>query len=251
MPPPRNIPIKLLDKYTMSGKIPVFDWYRDDTVVPESRVWSDSYIQSFVDRFTIQNIQANCHGQETYGGASALHVSAFTKYSDSIKGKKVAVIGSETPWIEAILLNAGAASVVTVDYNKPVCSHPSLQTMTYDDFCLSTEIFDCIVSYSSIEHSGLGRYGDPLNPDGDSEAMTQMYRHLGVDGLCFLGVPVGKDELSWNVHRVYGEHRLALICKGFTELEWIGCDRNYIFTCPVPTLSQQIIQPIIVLKRGS
>ena len=27
--------------------------------------------------------------------------------------------------------------------------------------------FDAISSYSSIEHDGLGRYGDPINPNGD------------------------------------------------------------------------------------
>lgn len=31
--------------------------------------------------------------------------------------------------------------------------------------------FDAIVSFSGLEHDGLGRYGDPLNPYGDLSAM--------------------------------------------------------------------------------
>ena len=39
--------------------------------------------------------------------------------------------------------------------------------------CLSFQLdnelenFDAVISYSSLEHSGLGRYGDALNPFGD------------------------------------------------------------------------------------
>jgi len=32
----------------------------------------------------------------------------------------------------------------------------------------SLYLFDMVFSFSSIEHDGLGRYGDPLNPNGDS-----------------------------------------------------------------------------------
>ena len=247
--PPTSIPRDMIDKYTLSGKIPVFNCYRNDTVTPQSIVWSDSYIQSFINNFTFNNIKTNQHGAESYSGASMLHVDAFSKYIESIQGKSVAVVGSQTPWIEAILINAGATKVTTIEYNKPICNHPILNTISYDDFCASTELFDSIVSYSSIEHSGLGRYGDPLNPEGDIETMKQVYNHLCEGGMCFLGVPVGKDELSWNVHRVYGQHRLPLIFSNFTELEWFGCDKNYIYSCPVPRGSQHIIQPVMVLKK--
>ena len=39
-------------------------------------------------------------------------------------------------------------------------------------------IYDVIISYSSLEHSGLGRYGDYLNPNGDLETMDEIYNHL-------------------------------------------------------------------------
>ena len=35
--------------------------------------------------------------------------------------------------------------------------------------------FDAVVSFSSIEHSGLGRYGDALNPWGDLIAAAQAW----------------------------------------------------------------------------
>ncbi len=36
----------------------------------------------------------------------------------------------------------------------------------------SLDRFDAMASYSSLEHSGLGRYGDALNPWGDQEIIS-------------------------------------------------------------------------------
>ena len=39
----------------------------------------------------------------------------------------------------------------------------------------SFDTVDVIVSFSSLEHDGQGRYGDPLDPDGDLVAMKELY----------------------------------------------------------------------------
>jgi hypothetical protein len=247
---PRNIPEELRDAYTLNGEIPVFDFYFNDVVKTNSIVWSNEYIESFLKRFTFENIENNKHGQETYQNGALMHVWACKKYKDALVGKDIAVIGSQTPWIEAILINTGAKSVTTVEYNKPVCSHSILKTITYDDFTASDVQYDAIFTYSSIEHSGLGRYGDPLNPNGDIETMEHIYRTLKPGGYCFLGMPIGKDELSWNAHRVYGEKRLKLLyLDKFKELEWIGYSKTRLVTSPIPTKSQIVVQPVIVLQK--
>jgi len=81
--------------------------------------------------------------------------------------------------------------------------------------------------------------------------MEHIHRSLHEGGLCFLGIPVGKDCLVWNAHRIYGEKRLKLIyLDKFKEMEWVGCDKNYIHTCPVPVGNpNSTIQPIIVLQK--
>ena len=177
--------------------------------------------------------------------------SQFYRTKESIKNKKIAVIGSQSPWIEAILVNAGAKSVTTVEYNVPTCNHPIIKAISYDTFCQSNETYDAIFSYSSIEHSGLGRYGDALNPNGDIEAMEQIYKSLDINGLCFVGVPVGRDHLVFNAHRIYGPIRLNLLyLDKFKELDWIGCDKSYINTCPQTSGNPKWdIQPIIVLQK--
>ena len=107
---------------------------------------------------------------------SKFYCYAFQKYS--LINKSVAVIGSQTPWIEALALNHHAKEVTTVEYNVPTCEHPQIKTLSYTEFEKSNKKFDVIITYSSIEHSGLGRYGDPLDPEGDIKAMDTIYQCL-------------------------------------------------------------------------
>jgi hypothetical protein len=44
-----------------------------------------------------------------------------------------------------------------------------------------------------VEHIGLGRYGDALDPDGDLKAISELKRVLGNEGsLLYFVVPIGK-----------------------------------------------------------
>lgn len=54
-----------------------------------------------------------------------------------------------------------------------------------------------------VEHVGLGRYGDPLDPDGDLSAMSELTRVLAVGGDLLFVVPVGKPRIMFNAHRIY------------------------------------------------
>ncbi len=81
----------------------------------------------------------------------------------NIVGKHVLVVGSQRPWLEVIILEAGAAKVTTLDYAQITSEHPQIDAITplqmrqgYLDGTFK-EAFDAMVSYSSLEHSGLGR----------------------------------------------------------------------------------------------
>jgi len=89
---------------------------------------------------------------------------ALEKYP--LSNKEILIIGSEEPYYEGIAINADA-DVMMVEYQKVTSEHPSLRTMTADEFEKDSRLFDGAISISSVEHSGLGRYGDPLDPDGD------------------------------------------------------------------------------------
>ena len=45
---------------------------------------------------------------------------------EAIVDKRVLVVGSETPWVESILLEIGARHVTTLEYNKVKSTHPQV-----------------------------------------------------------------------------------------------------------------------------
>ena len=55
--------------------------------------------------------------------------------------------------------------------------------------------FDAMVTFSSIEHSGLGTYGDSINPWGDLISMARAWCTLKPKGKALVGVPHGPDAI--------------------------------------------------------
>lgn len=54
-----------------------------------------------------------------------------------------------------------------------------------------------------IEHVGLGRYGDPIDPEADRRALRELERVLAPGGTLLLVVPVGGERVHFNAHRIY------------------------------------------------
>lgn len=79
----------------------------------------------------------------------------------------------------------------------------------------SIESLSCM---HTIEHVGLGRYGDPIDPDGDIKAINELKRVLAKSGNLLFVVPMGQPTISFNAHRVYSYDQ---IMSYFKELELI------------------------------
>ena len=239
--PPREMPKEYASEFTMNYEIPILDWYINNTL-ETSIVWDDNVMTDMLEKSTNENIIIN--GARIDGYDAAKIVVVGLQKIDDLPNKSVAVIGSLEPWIECICMNNGIKDITTVEYNPPVCTHPYLKIMSYNDFVVSDKKYDIIISYSSIEHSGLGRYGDPIDPNGDIKAMEQIVEKLNINGHILLGIPVGKDSIVWNAHRVYGRKRLNLLLKDVILTDWIGeVDQTYLDTadytayCPQPLMT--------------
>ena len=76
------------------------------------------------------------------------------------------MIGSEFPWLEAMLLEKGVNFVTTLEYSNIESQHPNITTITakslrklyLDGEFSNDKKFDAAITFSSVEHSGLGRY---------------------------------------------------------------------------------------------
>jgi hypothetical protein len=65
----------------------------------------------------------------------------------------------------------------------------------------STDSLSCL---NALEHFGLGRYGDPIDPDGHKRGFRNLLRILSSGGILYLAVPVGeKSRVIFNAHRIF------------------------------------------------
>jgi hypothetical protein len=66
-----------------------------------------------------------------------------------------------------------------------------------------------------IEHIGLGRYGDPLDPDGLRKAASELKRVVARNGRLYLSTPVGRERVCFNAHRISSPGSLIALFDGF------------------------------------
>jgi SAM-dependent methyltransferase len=67
-----------------------------------------------------------------------------------------------------------------------------------------------------IEHIGLGRYGDDIDPEGSRKAARELQRVLRGGGSLYLSLPVGRERVCFNAHRV---HHPASVLQMFDGLQ--------------------------------
>ena len=66
------------------------------------------------------------------------------------------------------------------------------------------EITDSLSCLHTIEHFGLGRYGDTINPNGHIEGFKNILKLLKKNGYFYFSVPVSKlDRVYFNSERTF------------------------------------------------
>lgn len=71
-----------------------------------------------------------------------------------------------------------------------------------------------------VEHIGLGRYGDTINPEGDLQAISELKRVVSGNGNLLFVVPVGKPKIMFNAHRIYSYDQIVQYFNGFHLIEF-------------------------------
>jgi SAM-dependent methyltransferase len=84
---------------------------------------------------------------------------------------------------------------------------------------LADEQADVVTMISTIEHVGLGRWGDPLDTQGDLRAVQEARRILKTGGHLVLTTPYGYPTVVYNMHRIYDRGRLERLIDGFEVVD--------------------------------
>jgi len=226
------------------GKVAIKGYYLDNRALSfgreEVKTFSKAHMESLISSWKSRKLQC------PYPRVCQMTDEAAEVVG--VEGKTILVIGSQSPWLESILISRGAAKVLTLEYGSFKSEHPSHEFIRPNEFreryqAGTLDEFDAIFTYSSVEHSGLGRYGDPLNPWGDTLALAQAWCVSKPDAQLAVGVPYVKtgDRIEYNAHRVYGPVMYPFLATNW-EAVWVEDDSKR-------TAAEGLYQPYFVFKK--
>lgn len=113
-------------------------------------------------------------------------------------------IGSRVDGFVAHVLVFMPVTVIDIRYLK---SNIGGLTFLQDDATelnrMESNSIDSLSTLHVAEHFGLGRYSDPINPDACFKFMSSLQRVLSPGGRLYFSVPVGRERVEFNAHRVF------------------------------------------------
>ena len=75
---------------------------------------------------------------------------------------------------------------------------------------------ESLSSLCVVEHIGLGRYSDPLDPFGSEKAINEIKRVIKVGGIVLFSVPVdSENKIYFNAHRAFTREYVLELFDGF------------------------------------
>jgi hypothetical protein len=83
---------------------------------------------------------------------------------------------------------------------------------------------ESLSSLHVFEHIGLGRYGDNIDYLGHVDALNNVYKIMKNGGIFYFSVPIGKQRIQYNAHRVFSVEYLSDLFNN----KWIVLNFSYI-----------------------
>jgi len=97
---------------------------------------------------------------------------------------------------------------------------------------------DSVSCLHALEHFGLGRYGDPIDPVGHIKGLWALTKLIKPDGMLLLSVPIGKERVEFNAHRIFSVNTIIkLLTKEFELISFSYIDdENKFHECVEPSV---------------
>jgi SAM-dependent methyltransferase len=73
--------------------------------------------------------------------------------------------------------------------------------------------YDSVSCLHALEHFGLGRYGDPIDYMGFLKGFRAISSLVAPGGVLYLSVPMGRQRIEFNAHRVFALGYLRQMCQ--------------------------------------
>lgn len=131
-------------------------------------------------------------------------------------------VGSRVDGFIGHLLAAFEGKITIIDIRPLPISISNLNFVQSDATNLQgieDDSIDSLSSLHAVEHFGLGRYGDPIDPQACFNAMKSLQRVVKQNGTLYFSVPIGKkDAVYFNAHRMFEPKTILAV---FSDMELV------------------------------
>lgn len=171
----------------------------------EGARWSDWY-PALRDRTTVTPVDLNYFYQDTWAAGKIL--AARPKVHVDL-GSTALLVGILARWTRVISVDVRPLSVV-LD-GLVTCAGTGV-ALPFRDRSIRSLSSLCV-----LEHIGLGRYGDQIDPQGTEKAAAELQRVLAPGGDLYLSVPIERESrVYFNAHRTFS---MTAVTKIISELD--------------------------------
>jgi SAM-dependent methyltransferase len=163
----------------------------------------------------------------------------FTELAVHKKNLKILDFGCSESWL-AISLASMGHHVYGIDLRDYPWQHKNLVFKKQNILALNQKDFDIIIAVSSLEHVGLGAYGEGHDENALKQVINKIYKLLKKGGKFILTVPVGKPFTDRFMRSFTpDEIESLLVSTGFSleksryfqrinNKQWLPCSREEI-----------------------
>jgi len=129
-------------------------------------------------------------------------------------------VGSVRSFISGLL---AAYRVYSVDIRDREYTHENETVINCDakSIPLDDESVDAVVTLCSLQHFGLGKYGDEFDLDADKTALNEMIRILKPNGHLIFSTTVTSNTpiIHFNAQRIFSLELIREYCRDLTLVE--------------------------------
>jgi len=180
---------------------------------------ADKYIEKDFQQYEALNKRVNFRPNKKYSypicwdkGDQAGNIGSYF-YQDLWAAKKIFVAQPEEHYDIGSRVDGFIAHLLSFRKNiKLLDIRPLESKISGVDFiqCDATNLdnipdnsIESLSALCSLEHFGLGRYGDPIDPEACFKCFAAIQKKIKKNGKIYISLPVGKEHIEFNAHRVF------------------------------------------------
>lgn len=147
------------------------------------------------DKYAESGVASGHYFHQDLWAARLIHAHAPARHVD---------VGSRIDGFVAHLLCFRAVEVLDIRaLVSKVAGLTFRQADLMTDTPLAIEPSPSVSCLHALEHFGLGRYGDPIRPDGWRTGLRRLAELVAPGGRLYLGVPTGQPAVEFNAQRIF------------------------------------------------